>query len=290
MHHLSTPKVSVLIPIYKTNAKHLGEAIDSILSQSFRDFELLILNDSPDQTKLGDIVRAYQDNRIKYHINEKNLGIAQSRNKLIDLAQGEYLAIMDHDDISLPQRFEKQVAFLDSHPDVGVVGTYAESFPYKGHYPTRFEHDEEIKLALMTNCSIIHPSAMIRASILRNHQIRYDEKFTPAEDYALWARLLPLTNFHNIPEILFHYRWHVNSTTKKQLSKMRQASMRIHDYLRENNPELYAKFHRKAHRVIRLRLFGCIPLFKIIRGESLGQVYLFDLIPIIKIKYNIKMY
>ncbi len=289
MPNQSHPRVSVLIPLYYTNVKHLKEAIESILNQSFKDFELLILNDSPEATYLGDIVESYQDARIKYFVNEQNIGITQSRNKLLKLAKGEYLAIMDHDDISLPDRFAKQVSYLDTHPEVGVVGCYTESFPSKGHYPTRFEDDADIKLALMTKCAVIHPSSMIRSSVLSDNGIYYEEEFSPSEDYALWARLIPVTKFHNIPEVLFHYRWHFNNTTKKRLNQMREASLAIREQLREDNPDLYADFLSKAHRITRVRLFGCIPLIKFVRDENTAKVYLFDLLPLLKIKYTIKM-
>ena len=116
------PRVSVLLPVYNTRPEHLREAIDSILAQTFADFELLILNDCSTNTDVEEVVKSYTDPRIVYAVNERNLGISPSRNRLLDMAQGEYLAVMDHDDISLPERFEKQVAFLDAHPDVGIVG------------------------------------------------------------------------------------------------------------------------------------------------------------------------
>ncbi len=278
MRNQSQPKVSVLIPLYHTNANHLREAIESILEQSFENFELLILNDSPENESLERIINSYEDKRIKYYKNERNIGITHSRNKLVSMAKGEYLAIMDHDDISLPDRFKKQVEYLDANPDVGVVGCYAESFPRKGHYPSRFENDEEIKLALMSKCAIIHPSSMIRASILIENEICYEEEFSPSEDYALWARLIPITNFYNIPEVLFLYRWHFNNTTKKNLAQMRLATTSIREQIRIDNPELYADFLSKAQRILRIRLFGYIPLFKIVRDTNFARIYLFDLI------------
>ena len=102
------PKVSVLMPVYKTDENYLREAIESILSQTFEDFEFLILDDCPEDDR-EEIIKSYKDKRIKYSKNETNLGITRSRNKLIDMAKGEYLAVFDHDDISLPERFQKQV-------------------------------------------------------------------------------------------------------------------------------------------------------------------------------------
>ena len=119
-------KISVLIPVYNAEA-FLENSINSILNQTYRDFELLLLNDcSKDNSEK--IIKTYTDSRIKYFKNDQNLGISGSRNKLMDLAQGEYLAIMDNDDISLPDRFEKQVAFLDAHKDITIVGTWGELF------------------------------------------------------------------------------------------------------------------------------------------------------------------
>ena len=125
------PKISVLMPVYNTDNTILKQTIESILNQTFADFEFLIVNDCSTNENVEKIVLEYQqkDNRIKYFMNEKNLGISGTRNKLIDLSQGEYLAVMDHDDISLPNRFEKQVEFLDKHLDVGVVASWYEEFP-----------------------------------------------------------------------------------------------------------------------------------------------------------------
>ena len=158
------------MPVYKTPEKFLREAIESILNQTFTDFEFLILDDYPEEP-VEKIVRSYTDTRIKYARNPKNLCIANSRNKLIDMAQGEYLAVMDHDDIALPERFAKQVAFLDSHPDVGVVGTWYERFP-NFKIKKRYVIDSQIKRDLMYNCSILHPLSMIRKSVLLNNNIR----------------------------------------------------------------------------------------------------------------------
>ena len=115
------PKVSVLMPVYNTKEAYLRTAIESILKQTFTDFEFLIMNDNSTDKNVEKVILSYKDPRISYSKNNKNLGISGARNKLVDMAHGEYLAIMDHDDESLPERFQKQVDFLDAHPDVGVV-------------------------------------------------------------------------------------------------------------------------------------------------------------------------
>ncbi|WP_096014124.1 glycosyltransferase family 2 protein [Campylobacter lanienae] len=282
------PKVSVLMPVYKTNEKYLKEAIASILNQTFTDFEFLILDDCPDDTR-EEIVKSYNDNRIKYSKNEKNLGITPSRNKLIDMAKGEYLAIFDHDDISLPTRFEQQVKYLDEHKDVGVVSCTIKFIDRDEllQYPT---NDTDIKLALIGYCALSHSASMIRKSILINNNIRYEEAFSPAEDYALWCRLIPFTNFYNIPEVLFHYRDHAENTSHKQESKMRQATFAIRDFVKNDNPGLYGDFLLKISYINRIKLFGFIPLFKIIKQANRIKIYLFSKVLLFKSKSTIKLH
>lgn len=289
MQDFDIPQVSVLMPVYNTHEAHLREAIESILAQSFTDFEFLILNDSPANTALGGIVASYDDVRINYSENKQNMGITPSRNKLLKMARGKYLAVMDHDDISLPERFAQQVAFLEANLSYGVVGCFAESFPQGRHVPELFENDTKIKLALMTSCSIIHPSCMIRAAVLKQHNIRYEERFSPSEDYALFSRLIPHTRFYNIPRVLFHYRFHAENTSKTQSDKMITACEEIHLFARINNPALYQEFISKAEQVTRVHLFGVIPLLKITKQSTKMKVYLFSCIPIFKTKQSIKL-
>ena len=125
------PKVSVLVPVYRPREEYLRACIDSILSQTFRDFELLLLDDCPEDRTAEAVIKSYADGRIRYSRNPANLGISASRNLLIDMARGEYLAVMDHDDISLPERLEKETAYLDAHPEVGVVSGRGLKIPPK---------------------------------------------------------------------------------------------------------------------------------------------------------------
>lgn len=269
------PKVSVLMPIYKTKEEHLREAIDSILSQTFEDFEFLILDDCPEDNR-EEIVKSYNDKRIKYIKNEHNLGITPSRNKLIDMAKGEYLAVMDHDDISLPKRFEKQVAYLDANPSVGVVGCwYTTLISHQTMvYPT--EHPEIVSGIINGCCYILHPASMIRKSVLIENKICYEEKFSPAEDFMLWGRLIEFTNFYNIPDFLFLYRDHSENTSHLQSDKMNISSSQIINFLRKKYPQEcknYTKYFpfkyiplikiRRKNMHIKILLLGFIPLFLI---------------------------
>lgn len=282
------PTVSVLIPAYNTREDYLREAVESILNQTFSDFELIIINDSPENTKIDSIIASYSDPRIRYYRNEQNLGISPTRNKLIDLAKGEFLAIMDHDDICAPTRLEKQIAYLREHPKVGVLGTQAESLP-AGKVAIMPEYDIEIKLALMWGCVIIHPSSMIRRSVLKRTAIRYEAHYSPAEDHALWCRLIPHTRFHNLQEKLLTYRLHKKNTSKAQLNRMRIAAEAVRVLAEQTAPALYKEYLMTARQVTRIKLFGLIPLLKVVCQGYRKTVYLFGYIPLYSTRTSIKM-
>ena len=280
-------KVSVLMPVYKTNEAYLREAIESILKQTFTDFEFLIVDDCPSDTREA-IVKSYNDSRIVYSINPQNLGIAGVRNKLIDMAQGEYLAIMDHDDVSLPERFQKQVEILDAHPEIGVVGCKTQRMS-NGNFSKNPTNDEDVRLALMRVCAITHPSAMIRKSVLTDNNIRYEEEFSPSEDYALWCRLIPYTKFYNIKEPLFLYRDHAQNTSHAQQGKMRSATLAIQAIVQTQNPTLYQEFLFKATHLSKFKLFNLIPFLTIKKQAQKTKVYLFGCLPLLSWKSTSKL-
>lgn len=282
------PKVSILLPIYKTKSSFLREAIDSILQQTFQDFELLILNDSPEEVYLDQLVSSYADQRIKYFKNEENKGIPASRNRLIDLAKGAYLAVMDHDDVMLPERLKKQVAYLDEHPEVGVVGGAACLIP-SGRIRRNPTDDHDIKLAMMHVPAMMHPASMIRASVLKKTQIRYEGQFSPAEDYGLFARLIPYTQFHNLEDIVLKYRLHATNTSRLQRGKMTSGALAVQAFVSVENPMLYSEFLKSAEHRKRIRLFGKIPFLLMLSRGDLTRVKLFDIIPLCTIKNTIKM-
>ena len=281
------PKISVLMPVYNPNETHLREAIESILSQTFRDFEFLIVNDASTLPHVDTVVQSYQDPRIQYAVNDTNIGITHTRNKLIDWASGEYLAVMDHDDISLPTRLAEQVAYLDQHKDVGVVSCVFERCRWsckKGKVKQRPVEDQDIKAALMRSCALLHPAAMIRKQVLIDNHIRYEHAFTPAEDYALWCRLIPYTQFHNIPKVLFRYRCHSGNTSRNNRAKMHRSTLAIQAFVEYENPDLYKAFQKVATKKTICRLFGCIPLWKTVTKAERTWVYLFTFIPLLSYK------
>lgn len=258
-------KVSVLVPIYRTNERNLREAIESVLNQTFPDFELLLLDDCPTDTR-EEVVKSYHDARIVYLKNDTNLGISATRNKLLKQAKGEYIAVLDHDDIALPTRLEEQVKYLEDHPEVGVVGSWTEEFPKRRvvRWP---EKHEAIVARLTQGCAIPHTGAMIRRSVLQG--LEYEETFSPAEDYALWYRLIGKTFFYNIPKVLTEYRIYEGNTTRRTFDKMQRAAEVIRVLFAKEHPELWREIKEKSTYLVRPKLFGFLPLGKFVQqGEK----------------------
>ena len=270
-------KVSVLTPIYKTDERFLREMIESVLGQTFGDFEFLLLDDCPEDRREA-VVRSYDDPRIVYLGNERNLGIAASRNKLIDLAKGEYLAILDHDDVCRPERFAKEVAYLDAHPACGVVSGWTK--PTCGGVNAYPEDDHAIKVAMMAGISMWHPAAMVRRSALG--ELRYEADFTPVEDYMLWMRLSSRTVFHNLQEVLIDYRWHESNTSVVRKRELDAQDLRVKAWAKVNLPELYAEYELSRRTERRVRLLG-LPVLKVLTDRRETSVRLFGGIPLMRI-------
>ena len=198
-----TPRVTVLMPVYNAEA-YLREAISSILGQSFRDFEFLIIDDGSTDGS-AEIIRSYSDPRIRFVQNVQNLRLTATLNKGLEMTRGEYIARMDADDISLPERLAKQVAFLDTHPAVGIVGVWARAFGdahFKIPHPADPEH---IRAKLLFDSALVHPAVLMRRSHLDKHSLRY-QPMGHFEDYELWQRAAGLFPIANIAEYLFLYR------------------------------------------------------------------------------------
>ncbi len=283
---MKTPKISVLTPVYNTNPEHLREMIESVLGQTYTDFEFILLNDSPDNKALEQQILSYKDERIRYEKNERNIGISASRNKLLTLARGEYLAILDHDDICAPDRFEKEVRYLDENPGVGVVSgniTYFPDNPWTTQHP---QENDAIKLALLDGCYVVHTAAMIRKSVLDKNDIHYEEVYSPSEDYMLWIRLMGVTMFHNLPDVLVQYRWYATNTTNRQLPIMLDKTVQIKNVAYKEYPYSTSlkDCPENAPRIGWITLFACIPLIKTEAWPHKKKYYLFGFLPILKWK------
>ena len=219
------------MPLYKTNHKYLRIAIDSILAQTYRDFEFLILNDSPEDKSLDAIIAQYKDKRIKYFQSKNNRGIAAAYNDLIAKTTGEYIAIMNHDDIALPKRLEKQVDYLDAHPKVGLVGTGCKKFGsfwrfYRFDSVIMPKGDKEILSMLGFKSPIIHPTIMIRKSVLDQNNIKYNEKYISLNDRLLYMDVSKYCKLANLDKVLYKYRFHDGMTSRVQKDKI-EAEQRV---------------------------------------------------------------
>ncbi len=234
------PKVSVLMPVY--NGEHyLNQAVDSILHQSFTDFEFLIINDgSTDRTV--DILHSYRDPRIRILHNDRNLGLIETLNKGLAFARGVFIARMDCDDISLPERLAEQVTVMESTPEIGVCGTWARLIDERGEFAgiLKMPAGRELQSLYWRPSPFIHPTCMIRASLVKEEH--YNPQFKHAEDYELWMRLSRKTGFYNIPRYLFLYRVHGANVTISHREEQLRLSYRIFmDYF--NLPQIgYDRF------------------------------------------------
>lgn len=202
---LSTHRVTVLLPVYN-GAPFLREALDSIFAQTFRDFELLVIDDG--STDGSDrIAESYNDPRLRLVRNGANLGLVTTLNKGLRMAQGEYVARMDADDISLPHRLATQVRFLDRNPTVGVCGSWVRFIPREFNYVWKLPAtSEEIRCRQFHGVGVAHPSVMLRKCLFLHHGLFYDPAYAYIEDYELWGRAMQVTQFANIREVLLHYR------------------------------------------------------------------------------------
>jgi glycosyltransferase involved in cell wall biosynthesis len=202
---MSKPLVSVLMPVFNAEA-FVSEAVGSILSQTHRSLELIIVDDGCTDATIEKI-RAVKDARIFIIENPKNLGLAASLNKAISHARGNYLARMDADDISLPDRIAIQVNYLEQNPDVSVLGTGMKYFNYS-QYKNLFPSDHDsCKAKLLFNVCFGHPSVMFRASVFDQSDVRYKSELKQySEDYELYTRLVDSHRFANLQSLKVRYR------------------------------------------------------------------------------------
>lgn len=220
------PKISVIMSVYNCE-KYLKQSVDSILNQSYKDFEFIIINDgSTDRSR--EILESYKDDRIRL-FNNKNKGLTKSLNEAIRYSNGKYIARMDADDISLPERFKKEINFLDSNRDIVMCGTWADFIDENGKLLREFKRpvtDKEIKREIIFHNPFIHPSVMMRKTVF-NEIGFYDESFRYAQDYELWTRIVTKFKTANIPEKLLEYRLLKEGITKSNNLKIRIDNFRI---------------------------------------------------------------
>lgn len=217
MSHL----ISIILPAYNA-ADYISDAISSILAQTFKNFELIIINDgSTDKTEKK--IKEFNDPRINYFSNGTNQGLIYVLNKGLALAKGEYIARMDADDLSEPDRLQIQYNFLENHRDIDIVGT---NFSYIGKHSEAIhlpEYNYEIAVELLERYPFCHASAMFRQSVYKanrgsGNQL-YDPIFKHVEDYELWTRMIKNHKCHNLQLNLYKYRKHENNVSQQSFNE-----------------------------------------------------------------------
>lgn len=220
-------KISVVMPVYNAE-NYLKEAIDSILNQTFIDFELIIINDGSTDSSDG-IISGYTDPRIVYLKNEGNRGLVYTLNRGFSLARGEYIARMDSDDIAMPDRFVKQIEYLEKNASVGICAMGIEQIGELGGVRYFSERSEEIAVDLLFQCALCHPTVMIRKSMLIEYQLAYDPDYEKAEDYRLWCQAITKLKIVTLREVGLKYRIHKNQVTQKFSAVQMSASNQVRE-------------------------------------------------------------
>lgn len=207
------PVVSVIMPLYNAE-RYLREALNSIMRQTFTDWELLAVNEPDSTDKTAEIVREYakKDARFILIQNETKLGISESLNVGLRLARGEFIARMDADDISLPERFERQVAFMRENPDIDILGIKPHMLGASWDWHIETDSDY-LKSDCLFYTPFVHPTIMMRAERLREFNLAYNRDFHYTEDYEFFSRASMYLKFTNILQPLFEYRWHEENAT-----------------------------------------------------------------------------
>lgn len=232
-----TPLVSVLLPCYNVE-KYVAETIDSMLNQTYANFEIIAINDCSTDSTLS-ILYEFQkkDERIKVFENDINLRLIKTLNKGIELCKGKYIARMDADDIALPERLEKEVEFLEQNTDYDIVSTQFATFKTGSKHtslhinPTKYE---ELQAYLLFKSGICHPASMIRKTLFSDLNLSFEERYLHVEDYALWSKAIYKTKIANIGgKPLLLYRVH-----ESQVSSLHE------DLQTENKKEVF-KIHCK---------------------------------------------
>lgn len=206
-------RVVVLMPVYNGGI-FLHNAIKSILDQSYTDFQLLIIDDASTD-KSSDIIDSFCDPRINYQRNNKNIGLARTLNRGLELADCEYLIRMDADDVSLPRRLEWQVSFMDNNPSLGISGTWLKIFGSKksrGIVKYLGNH-EAMRICLLFCTPMAHPTVIIRYAEWMKENLFYDPVFNRTEDFELWSRAVQKIRLGNLSKVAYRYRRHSASVT-----------------------------------------------------------------------------
>lgn len=221
-----SPRVTVLMPV-RNGEKYVQEAMGSILGQTYRDFEFLVIDDgSVDGTP--EILSGCKDTRLRPVRHAACIGVARTLNEGLQLARGEFVARMDADDVSRPDRLEAQVAYMERHPEVGICGTWVRLIDAGEGEIARYPTDPgEIRCRLLFNNALAHPSVILRREMLEARGLAYDPMDLHVEDYALWVRSSRCFPLANLPQVLLDYRVHEGQIWKVYGREQEESAKRV---------------------------------------------------------------
>lgn len=209
--------VSVIMSTHNTDDRFLKESVGSILRQSYKNIELILIVDGG---RKNDCLAEFKDKRMRVIAHRDSLGLAARLNEGFLLAKGDYVARMDSDDYSLPNRISDQVRFMESNKSIDICSTFAKQFGSDDKYMINPNiSDEYISSQLFFSNAIIHPTVMFRSKSIRKHQIRYNASFKCSQDYELWSRLSDHCRFAIVPKLGLMYRVHGEQITSKKKSE-----------------------------------------------------------------------
>jgi glycosyltransferase involved in cell wall biosynthesis len=217
--------VTVLMAVYNV-APYVRESIDSILNQTFADFEFLIYNDgSKDDTAA--VINTYTDPRIVFVDSKVNRSVSPNLNEGLARAKGRYIVRMDGDDIAYPERIARQVAFMEAHPEIGLCGSAVRYIGASNTVVQPPETDAFIQQTLWFQNAFFQPSVIIRASVLHANNLQYNTDYELAEDYKLWSDMSFVTKLHNLSEVLLDYRIHPHQISRRRSLGQQKISLQI---------------------------------------------------------------
>lgn len=247
---MEKPLVSVVLPVYN-GEKHLKAAIDSMLIQSYQNLEVIVIIDGSKDGSAA-ITRAIGDDRIKLYENPQNLGLIGALNRGLSLAEGKYIARMDQDDLSRPERIQKQVEFMESNPDITVCGTNYRTFGAEevdSDFPTSHS---DICIGLHFESCIGHPTAMFRRQDLVKNNLQYPD-FKDTEDWAMWFSIYQAgLKLANLKDILLDYRIEGQSTTPQDRKTRKEQFFKMYDYILNDLPGARTENDLELHWALKL--------------------------------------
>ncbi len=255
---MSVPHLSVILPVYNGSA-FLAEAIESVLNQTFRDFELLVIDDgSTDRT--AEILASCRDPRLRVLRNETRRKLAGALNRGLDEACGTIVARMDADDLMRRDRLARQVAHMEAHPEIGCCGGWVQTFGDGKKRILKYPiGKEETKAFALFYAPFAHPTVAFRREWFERERLRYDGSFYPTEDYELWSRAIAAFPCGNLPRVLVDYRVHGNSMTGGEWSDMDVQTLRVHRRMLAHLGLEASEDEARIHRAASMGLLPAVP-------------------------------